>query len=104
MDTAETIDLEITGVAHGGIFVARHEGRVIFVPDAIPGERVRARITDASRPAFWRAEALEVLEAVETRRPHIWPEADIDKVLHVMPGIVQTLREMSPLYKKEHAS
>ncbi|MCK9375680.1 MAG: cysteine desulfurase [Syntrophobacterales bacterium] len=30
-------------------------------------------------------------------------EADIDKVLQVMPGIVQTLREMSPLYKKEHA-
>jgi cysteine desulfurase len=28
--------------------------------------------------------------------------ADIDKVLQVLPGIVQTLREMSPLYKKEH--
>ncbi len=27
-------------------------------------------------------------------------EADIDRVLEVMPGIVQTLREMSPLYKK----
>jgi cysteine desulfurase len=31
-------------------------------------------------------------------------EADIDKVIRVMPGIVQTLREMSPLYKKEHTS
>jgi cysteine desulfurase len=30
-------------------------------------------------------------------------EADIDRVLAVMPGIVQTLRDMSPLYKKEHA-
>ena len=30
-------------------------------------------------------------------------EADIDRVLTVMPGIVQTLRNMSPLYKKEHA-
>ena len=29
-------------------------------------------------------------------------EADIDKVIKVMPAIVQTLREMSPLYKKEH--
>jgi cysteine desulfurase len=29
-------------------------------------------------------------------------EADIDKVLKVMPNIVQTLRDMSPLYKKEH--
>lgn len=86
MDTAQTVDLEITGVAHGGIFVARHEGRVIFVPDAIPGERVRARITDDSRPAFWRAEALEVLEPAETRRPHIWAEADIARPPHVRPG------------------
>jgi cysteine desulfurase len=30
--------------------------------------------------------------------------ADIDKVIAVMPGIVQTLRDMSPLYKKEHAA
>jgi cysteine desulfurase len=29
-------------------------------------------------------------------------EADIDKVVDVLPKIVQTLREMSPLYKKEH--
>ena len=29
-------------------------------------------------------------------------EADIDHVIQVMPGIVQTLRDMSPLYKKEH--
>jgi cysteine desulfurase len=29
-------------------------------------------------------------------------EADIDRVIEVLPGIVQTLREMSPLYKKEH--
>ena len=29
-------------------------------------------------------------------------EADIDRVLEVMPGIVTTLREMSPLFKKEH--
>ncbi len=31
-------------------------------------------------------------------------EADIDKVIEVMPNIVQTLREMSPLYKKEHTA
>jgi cysteine desulfurase len=28
-------------------------------------------------------------------------EADVNKVIEVLPGIVQTLREMSPLYKKE---
>jgi cysteine desulfurase len=29
-------------------------------------------------------------------------EAHVDKVIQVLPGIVQTLRDMSPLYKKEH--
>ena len=40
----QELDLEVTNVAHGGISVARHEGRVIFVSDAIPGETVRARV------------------------------------------------------------
>ncbi len=31
-------------------------------------------------------------------------EADIDRVIEVMPGIVQTLRDMSPIYKKEHTA
>jgi len=30
--------------------------------------------------------------------------ADIDRVIEVMPRIVQTLREMSPIYKKGHAA
>ena len=33
------LDLDITGIAHGGTFIARHEGRVVFVSDAVPGER-----------------------------------------------------------------
>ena len=53
-------ELDITNVAHGGVFVARHEGRVIFVADTLPGERVLARITDASQKSFWRADTVEV--------------------------------------------
>jgi tRNA/tmRNA/rRNA uracil-C5-methylase (TrmA/RlmC/RlmD family) len=78
----QILDLDITGIAHGGTFVARHEGRVVFVSDAIPGERVRARLDDASTDeskSFWRAETIEVLEASEHRRPHIWPEADVSR-------------------------
>lgn len=76
---SDLLDLDITGIAHGGTFIARHEGRVVFVADAIPGERVRARITDASKPSFWRAEAVEVLDASPHRREHVWAEADISR-------------------------
>lgn len=75
----ELLDLDITGIAHGGTFIARHEGRVVFVADAIPGERVRARITDAAKSAFWRAETVEVLDASPHRRPHVWAEADVSR-------------------------
>lgn len=74
-----TVDLEITNVAHGGVFVARHEGRVVFVSDTIPGERVRARITDDRHAGFWRAETVEVLDASTHRREHVWPEASVDR-------------------------
>ncbi|MDZ8171029.1 class I SAM-dependent RNA methyltransferase [Microbacterium xanthum] len=86
MDVGSIIDLEITGVAHGGVFVARHEGRVVFVPDAIPGERIRARLTETSKKSFWRAEALEVVEAAPSRRPHIWAPADIGVPPEQRPG------------------
>ncbi|MEJ1088366.1 TRAM domain-containing protein [Microbacterium sp. Mu-80] len=93
---APVLDLDITGIAHGGTFIARHEGRVVFVPDAIPGERVRARIVDpslrladarsvqasgsgADTRSFWRAETLEVLDPSPHRRPHVWAEADVSR-------------------------
>ncbi|MFC4243491.1 class I SAM-dependent RNA methyltransferase [Gryllotalpicola reticulitermitis] len=72
------VELETTGVAHGGIMVARHEGRVVFVADAIPGERVRARVTEA-KSSFWRADTLEVLEASPHRREHVWSEASVTR-------------------------
>jgi tRNA/tmRNA/rRNA uracil-C5-methylase (TrmA/RlmC/RlmD family) len=58
------IELEVGAVAHGGHCVARYEGRVVFVRHALPGERVRAEVTDGGPDAsFWRADAVEVLEA-----------------------------------------
>ncbi len=71
--------LDVERVAHGGVFVAHHEGRVVFVADAIPGEQVVARIVDQSKDRFWRAETVEVLEASPDRRPHIWAEASVDR-------------------------
>ncbi|MBP1326181.1 tRNA/tmRNA/rRNA uracil-C5-methylase (TrmA/RlmC/RlmD family) [Leucobacter exalbidus] len=75
----DVVELQITGIAHGGVSVARHEGRVVFVADAIPGETVRALVTDAKKKSFARATTIEVLEASEHRRDHIWAEASIER-------------------------
>ncbi|GAA1446739.1 class I SAM-dependent RNA methyltransferase [Leifsonia poae] len=79
MPQNDEVDLDITNVAHGGVFVARHEGRVVFVPDTMPGERIRARITDRTHDSFWRADALEVLDAAPERQEHVWSAASIDR-------------------------
>jgi tRNA/tmRNA/rRNA uracil-C5-methylase (TrmA/RlmC/RlmD family) len=75
--TGQVIDVTAGEVAHGGWCVARPEvGPVVFVRHALPGERVRARVTEVtSRLA--RAEAVEILAAspdrVEPPCPHARP-------------------------------
>jgi len=72
----ELVDLEIGPVAHGGHCVARHEGRVVFVRHTLPGERVRARLTDAAPDAkFWRADAVEIVTPSPDRVESVWPAA-----------------------------
>jgi tRNA/tmRNA/rRNA uracil-C5-methylase (TrmA/RlmC/RlmD family) len=57
----------VGAVAHGGHCVARHEGRVVFVRHALPGERVVVRVTEDRHPGFCRADAIEVLEPSPAR-------------------------------------
>jgi tRNA/tmRNA/rRNA uracil-C5-methylase (TrmA/RlmC/RlmD family) len=78
-DAPDIVDLTITNVAHGGVFVARHEGRVVFVPDTLPGETVRARLVDTRKKSFWRAETLEVLDASPDRVDHVWSSSSIER-------------------------
>ena len=73
------LELEVTNVAHGGISVARHDGRVVFVSDAIPGETVLARISEDSKKSFWRAETVSVIAPSEFRQSHIWSAASVDR-------------------------
>ncbi|MCR1160419.1 class I SAM-dependent RNA methyltransferase [Paenarthrobacter sp. UW852] len=69
--------VDVGPIAHGGHFIARHEGRVIFVRHGIPGEKVRIRLTDSGDSSrFWRADVVEVLEASPDRVPHFWKPAD----------------------------
>lgn len=78
-DEGTLIELDVTGIAHGGIAVARRDGRVVFVSDAIPGERVVARVSNDRKKSFWRADTVEVLEASPDRVEHVWPEASLQR-------------------------
>jgi tRNA/tmRNA/rRNA uracil-C5-methylase (TrmA/RlmC/RlmD family) len=73
----QVVELTTVDVAHGGWCVARPEsGPVVFVRHALPGERVRARITEVTSRLV-RAEAVQVLAAspdrVEPPCPHAGP-------------------------------
>ena len=65
----QTITVELTTMAHGGDALGRSEGKVIFVPYAMPGETVRAEITeDKGHYAFAR-----LVEVVEPAPPRVDP-------------------------------
>ena len=57
----DRFSVTIEKVAHGGHFIARHEGAVIFVRHAIPGEVCTIEITSVGA-SFNRADVIEVEE------------------------------------------
>jgi 23S rRNA (uracil1939-C5)-methyltransferase len=67
------LELTIDTFAYGGAGVARLDGYVLFVQGAVPGDRVRARVTKRKR-AYAEARTLELLEPspdrIEPRAPH----------------------------------
>lgn len=60
------IEAEITDLSHDGRGVARVDGKATFVTRALPGERVRARVT-RKRRSFDEAQTQEVLLASPDR-------------------------------------
>ena len=56
----DIFEADIEKVAHGGHFIARHEGAVFFVRHAIPGERARIVITSTGS-SFNRGDVVELL-------------------------------------------
>ncbi|MFV0463274.1 MAG: class I SAM-dependent RNA methyltransferase [Nostocoides sp.] len=58
-----TVELTVGPPAHGGSCVARHEGQVVFIRHALPGERVRALVTEGNEGSrFVRADAVDVVQ------------------------------------------
>src|SRR3989440_4772430 len=96
-----SIDVELTDLAYGGDAVGRYEGRVLFVPGGIPGERVRVEIVEERR-GHARAELLEILrpspERVELAYPdlaqcgcnwqHIAYPAQLTWKAHIVRGLL----------------
>lgn len=69
----DVVELRADRAVHGGVTIARLEGRIILLSGAAIGETVRARLDTSAHP--WRAETIEVLEPSADRRPHIWDSA-----------------------------
>ena len=68
------LELKIEKVAHGGVFIARHDSKVVFVSGALPGEVMNAKVVQDTK-SFLRAETLEVIEPSEHRVKHFWKAA-----------------------------
>lgn len=66
LQIGEILRVEIEKVAHGGHFIARHEGAVIFVRHAVPGEVVEVEITGLEK-SFARADVIAVIEPSSSR-------------------------------------
>ena len=63
----ERLDLTIERPVVGGAMLARHQGRVVLVDGAIPGERVRARVDRERRDVVY-ATTEEIIEPHPARR------------------------------------
>ncbi len=74
----EIFEVTPFAMGHGGDAIGRHEGRVVFVPYTMPGERVRVEITEEHK-RYARARLLEVREPaaarVEPPCPYFGPDA-----------------------------
>ena len=70
--TGDELELTIDRLAHGGAGVARLDGYVVFVRGAVPGDRVRARMTKSKR-SFAEADSVELLEPTPDRVEPVAP-------------------------------
>jgi 23S rRNA (uracil1939-C5)-methyltransferase len=72
------ITLQLTQMAHGGSALGRYEGKVFFVPYALPGETVTVEV-ESGKKRWARARLVEVVEPsperIEPPCPYFGPHA-----------------------------
>ena len=71
------LTLTVGAPANGGSCVARHEGRVVFVRYALPGETVKVRVV-GDHGSYWHADVVEVVEPSGDRVESLCPIAGVD--------------------------
>src|SRR5437764_9657486 len=59
-------ELTVEKLVYGGDGLGRIDGRVVFAPFVLPGERIRAK-AEQEKPGLVRARMLEVLDAAPDR-------------------------------------
>lgn len=73
----EDLTLTVGAPANGGSCVARHDGRVVFVRYALPGETVKVRVV-GDHGSYWHADVVEVIEPSADRIEPLCPIAGVD--------------------------
>ena len=73
----EDLTLTVGTPANGGSCVARHDGRVVFVRYALPGETVKVRVV-GDHGSYWHADVVEVIEPSADRIEPLCPIAGVD--------------------------
>jgi 23S rRNA (uracil1939-C5)-methyltransferase len=108
----EEIELTIDKLVMGGEGLARYDGIPIFVPQSVPGDRLRARLVQR-RPDYGRAQIAEVLEPGPGRRlppcPHFerCGGCDLQQIDDVVQpklkaaAVIETLRRLGRLEMPE---
>jgi len=101
----QELELDIDSLAYGGRGVARHGELVVFVARALPGDRVRARVTKYKR-RYAEARAMEVLAPgpgrVQPRCAHFgvcggcaWQDLDYaEQLCHKRAQVVDALERL----------
>ena len=102
-ETDRTVLVQIEKPVYGGAFLARDEGKAIFVPLALPGEQVRVRVVDEKR-GYATAEIEELLisapERIAPACPHFgscggcqYQHADYDAQLQIKTVVLRETLE-----------
>jgi len=98
---AGTFDVTIEKLVYGGMGFARHQGKVVFVPFAAPGDRARLRPVEEKK-TFLRAEIVRILKPgkgrIEPACPHFglcggcsWQQVDYSLQVEAKKQILEEL-------------